>query len=194
MLGLFEGEGEGVEGLVGAQPDEAALAQVDVGLVDLGVALADAAVEAVAGDDQIGLVLRGQRLVVGDVGLEHQLHAQFEAALLQDVEQPLAADAAEAMAAGTHLAALEEDLDVVPVVELVTDQRGGGRVGRRQVGQGLVAQHHAPAEGVEWAVSLDHRDFERRLARLHQQREVEPRGTAADAQHATQIGSGSVHG
>jgi hypothetical protein len=65
VLGLLEGEGEGVKGLVGAQPDKAALAQVDVGLVGGGVAGADAAVQAVAGNDQVGLVLRGQRLVVG---------------------------------------------------------------------------------------------------------------------------------
>jgi len=55
MLGLFEREGESVELLLGAQPHEAALAQIDVGLVNAGVAGADAAVEAVAGDDQVGV-------------------------------------------------------------------------------------------------------------------------------------------
>ena len=187
VLGLLEGEGEGVEGLVRAEPDEAALAQVDVGLEDLGIALADAAVEAVAGDHQVGVVLRGQRLVVRGVGLEHQLDAEREAALLQDVEQPLAADAAEAVAARAHLAALEEHLDVVPVMELVADQRGRVGVGRREVGQRLVAQHHAPAEGVEGAVALDHRDLEGRPSGLHQEREVEAGGAAADAQHALQV-------
>ena len=104
MLRLFEGEGEGVESLVRAEPDEAAPAQVDVGLEDIGIALADTAVEAVAGDDQVGVVLGGQCLVVRRVGLEHQLDAQRQAALLQDVEQPLAPDAAEAVAARAHLA------------------------------------------------------------------------------------------
>ncbi len=130
VLGLFEGEGEGVEGLVRAQPDEAAVGQIDVGLEDVGVALADAAVEAVAGDDQVGLVLRGNGLVVGGVGLEHQIDAKREAALLQDVQQLLAADAAEAVASRAHLAALEEHLDVVPVMELVADERRGVGVGR----------------------------------------------------------------
>jgi hypothetical protein len=55
MFGLFEGEGEGLEQLVRAQPDEAAQPGVDVGLVGGGVLAADAAVQAVAGDDQVGI-------------------------------------------------------------------------------------------------------------------------------------------
>ena len=54
-------------------------------------------------------------------------------------------------------------------------------VGRLQVAQRLVAEHHAPAEGVERAVALDHRDLERRVLPLHQQREVQAGGAAADA-------------
>ena len=42
-------------------------------------------------------------LVVFDVGLEDQLHAEFLAARLQDVEQALAADAAEAVAAAMRM-------------------------------------------------------------------------------------------
>ncbi len=38
MLGLLEGEGECREGLLRAEPDETALAHVDVRLEDLGVA------------------------------------------------------------------------------------------------------------------------------------------------------------
>ena len=50
------------------------------------------------------------------------------AAPLQDVEQPLAADAAEAVAARSDRAALEVDVDVVPAIERADDLgRGGGR-------------------------------------------------------------------
>jgi hypothetical protein len=179
---LFEGEGEGVELLLGAQPHEAALAQVDVGLVGAGVAGANAAVEAVARNHQIGAVLGGEGLVVGHVGLEHQLHAQCQAAVLQDVEQPLAADAAEAVARGAHAAAFEEHLDVVPVVERIANQCGRGRIGGTQVVQRLVRQHHAPAKGVERAVALHHRDAVGGILLLHQQGEIEACGTAANAE------------
>ena len=193
VLGLLEGEGEGLEGLVRAEPDEAAFAQVDVGLVDVGVALADAAVEAVAGDDEVGVVLRRERLVVGRIGFEHQVHAQRDAALLQDVEQPLAADAAKAVAARAHGAALEEDLDVVPVMEGFTDEPGRAGFGCRQVGQRLVAEHHAPAEGVEGPVALQHGNLELRMARLHQEGEVEPGRAPANTQNSLQAGGEYVH-
>ena len=50
MLGLFERKGERVKGLVGAQPDKAALANIDIGLKGGGITVADAAVEAIAGN------------------------------------------------------------------------------------------------------------------------------------------------
>jgi hypothetical protein len=49
---LLEVEGERVEQPRRAEPDEAVPAQVDVGLVGVGVLAADAAVQAVAGDDE----------------------------------------------------------------------------------------------------------------------------------------------
>ena len=193
VLGLHEGEGEGIEGLLCAEPDEAALARVDVGLEGLGVAGANAAVEPVAGDHEVGLVLRGQGLVVAHVGLKHQVHAQCQAAFLQDVQQPLAADAAEAVAAGAHAAALEEDVDVVPVVERLADQRGGFGVGHAQVAQRLVGEHHAPAEGVKRAIALHHGDGQCRVAPLHEKGEIQPGRPAADAQDALESRMGGVH-
>src|SRR5258708_7166587 len=47
---FFEGEREGVEKLVGAEPDEAAITQVDGGFVGSGVLVAHYAVGAVARD------------------------------------------------------------------------------------------------------------------------------------------------
>lgn len=73
VLGLLEREGEGIEGLVRTKPDEAALAQVDVGLEDTLIARADTAVQAVAGDHQISAVLCGDGVVICHVGLEHEI-------------------------------------------------------------------------------------------------------------------------
>ena len=77
MFRLLERKGEGVESLVGAEPDKTAGAGVDVGLEGLGVLGAYAAVEAIAGDHDVGLVLQRQRLVVLRVGLKDQFHAEF---------------------------------------------------------------------------------------------------------------------
>ena len=181
VLGLLEGKGEGIKGLARAQPDKAAVAQFHIGPEGVGVAAADAAVQPVAGNHEVGVVLRGHLFVVTHVGLEHQVNAELQAAVLQDIEQPLAADAAKTMAARSHAPALEEHLDIVPVVKGVADQFRADRVGGLQVGQRLVRQHHAPAEGVERAVALDDGDLMRRVLQLHQQAEIQTGGAAAQA-------------
>jgi len=155
VLGFLEREGEGREQLLGAQPDETAIAGFDVRLEDVFIALADLAVQAVAGDDQVGPVATGHFLVVFHLGLEHQFDAQFHAAVLQDVQQALAANAAEAVAARGNGASLEMDVDVVPVVEGLEDAARGGFVGLHQVAQRLVREDHAPAEGIVRTVALD---------------------------------------
>jgi hypothetical protein len=55
MLGLLEGEREGGELLSRAEPDEAALAHVDIGLERGRMAAAGPAVHAVRGDDEVGV-------------------------------------------------------------------------------------------------------------------------------------------
>ena len=183
VFGLLEGKGERVKGFACTQPDEAAGAQLDVGPVGGGVAGADSAVQAVAGDHQIGLVMRRHGLVVGDIGFEHQIDTQRQAAILEDIEQVFAADAAKAVTARTHAAAFEKHLHIVPVIEGIADQRRTDRVGSAQVGQGLVRQHDAPAKGVKGPVAFDHRHLVRRVLELHQQREIQTGRAAAQAQN-----------
>ncbi|MCO6918896.1 hypothetical protein, partial [Pseudomonas aeruginosa] len=65
--------------------------------------------------------------------LEHQLDAQLLAAGLQDVEQPLAADAAEAVPPGADLVAADVDLDVVPVIEGIEDAVAVGSSAARRL-------------------------------------------------------------
>ncbi|SPC13098.1 conserved hypothetical protein [Cupriavidus oxalaticus] len=184
VLGLLEGESEGVEQLVRAQPDKAALARVDVGPEGLGVAGADAAVQAIRGDHQVGLVLHRQRLVVGDIVLEYQPDAERFAARLQDIEQALAADADKAVATGADGAAADMDVDIVPVIEGGVDLGGAVRIGLLEVVHGGVGEHHAPAEGVIGPVALDHDDLVGRILQLHQQAEVQPGRSAANTKHS----------
>ncbi len=181
MLGGHEDEVEGVEHLLRAEPHEAALARVDVRAEGLGVALAHQAVEAVGGQHQVGAVFAGDCLIVFDILLEHELDAHFLAAGLEDVEQLLAADPDEAVAAAAHRFALEVHLDVVPAVEGVADRRAGNGVGLPQIAHGGIGEHDAPAEGVIGAVALDDHDVVGRVLQLHQQPKIEAGGAAAEA-------------
>jgi hypothetical protein len=67
------------------------------------------------------------------------------------------------------------------MVEGAQDLAGGLRVRRLQVAQGLVGEHHAPAEGVVRLIALDHRDVVGRVLLFHQEREIQPGGSAANA-------------
>jgi hypothetical protein len=174
-------ERERIELLFRAEPHEAAAARLDGRLKRGRVARPGAAVDAVGRDDEVRLVARGCRLVVLHVGLEHELHAQFLAALLQDVQQALAADAAEPVAAGRDALALEEDVDVVPVIERLQDAARRRLVGRDEVRERLVGEYDAPTERVVRPVAFDDDDAVRRILLLHQQGEVQAGGPAADA-------------
>ncbi len=188
---MLEREREGVELFRGAQPHEAAVALLDLRLVDGRVARADAAVDAVGGQHQVGPVAPRQFQFVHDRAVEQQPHAELLAARLQDGQQALARDAAESVAAGDDGAAPEMDGNVVPVVEGVQDGAGGGRIGRLQVAQRLVRKHHAPAEGVVTAVAFDHRHLVRRIVLLEQQCGIQA-GRSPSHAHDLHCGSGCL--
>ena len=107
--------------LVRAEPEEFVAAHLDVDAEMLRIAVADPAVGAVGGDDQI--VVRP----VGEIGarllLEMELDAELARALLQDGEQPLAADADEAVARRADRLAVDMDVDIVPMGEFAADRR-----------------------------------------------------------------------
>ena len=117
------------------------------------VAVADAAVGAVGGDDE---VVAGP---VGEVGarlmLEMEVDAERARPLLQDVQQPLAADADEAVARGADRLAVDVDLDIVPMGEFVLDRGAGDGIVGHQILDRLVGEDHAPAERVVGPVALD---------------------------------------
>ena len=96
VLGFLEREGEGVERLGRAEPDELVGADVDVDAERVGVCVAEARVDAVRGDDQV--VVAPRRIGGIALGFEVEHDAELARAVLQDFEQPLAADADEAVA------------------------------------------------------------------------------------------------
>ena len=116
LVGLLEDEGEGVvEFLVRAEPDVLAVPHVDIGLEDVRQRAAHLGVDAVRRHDQVVTLVGLQPL---DLGLEPELHPERPRPVLQDVEQPLAADAAEAVPRGARDGAAIVDGDVVPVDEV----------------------------------------------------------------------------
>jgi hypothetical protein len=80
--------------------------------------VAEAAVDAVGQHHQIGV---GEARLVVDVGLEHQVDAEFARALLQDQEQLAARAAAKAVAADPVHRAAEVHGDIVPIGEFLGD-------------------------------------------------------------------------
>ena len=87
-LGLLEGEGESVERLGRAEPDELVGARIDVDPERIGEAVAHAAVDAVRGNDQI--IADPSGIVGVALAFEGQCDAQVGRAILQDFEQALA--------------------------------------------------------------------------------------------------------
>ena len=176
VLGLAEEEREGVERPGRAHPGELVRPQVRARLEGVRVLGADARVDAVGRDDQIGVAVRGRI----DLGLELHLDAERAGALLQQPQQGHARAAAEAVAADAVHRALEMDLDVVPVGEVVGDRAVALAVVFLERLERLVGEHDAEAERVVRPVALVDGELHLRPGLLRQDREIEPGRAAAD--------------
>jgi hypothetical protein len=181
---FLEGEGEGVELLLRPEPDEAALAHVDARIEVALVLAARGRIDAVGTDHQVVFL----RIVVGvlEFGGELQLDAEFQRPRLEDLQQLQAPDAAEAVPARNDATVLEEDVDVVPMVEIALDFSDHARIVMAEAVHGLVGKHDAPAEGAVRLVALDHGDVACRIGLLHQDREVQAGGSPAQTYDAHQ--------
>ena len=157
VLGLAEEEREGIERARRAHPGELVRAQVRLGPEHIRMLRADARVDAVGRDDEIGIARR--RGI--DLGLEFQLDAERAGALVQQLQQGHARAAAEAVAADAVHRALEMDFDVVPVGEVRRDRAIALEVVFLEGLERLVGEHDAEAEGVVGAVALVDRDAHR---------------------------------
>ena len=129
-FGLLERKRERVEQPMRAEPDETAFAPLDLGLKHVLVLRPDRAVETVAGDDKVAIV---KHRLAGNLGLEDQPYAELLATLLQDVQQPLAADAAKAVATRCDRPSLEAHIDVIPVAEGVENLSVRLRIGGLEI-------------------------------------------------------------
>ena len=87
-------------------------AQLDLRLEMLLVALADHAVDAVGGHDQIGV---REAIEIMDLGRETESHAELRAAILQDHEQGAPLGATKAVTGRAHDAVMEMEIDLIPV-------------------------------------------------------------------------------
>ena len=120
MLGLLERERECVEHPRRAKPHELVPSNIDIDAERLGLGLAE---------PRVGAVRRNDKVVSApfDVGriafrLEMKNDAQLACAILQDLEQPLAADANETVTTRVDRLATKMDIDIVPMRELTGDE------------------------------------------------------------------------
>jgi hypothetical protein len=181
VLVLHEDEGEGVEQLRRAQPDEAGRAHVQVGAEVGRVLRAEPAVHPVRGDHQVHAV---QVAVVATSVLEAEVGAEGGGAVAEDLEELDARDAGEAVPARGDGGAAEVDVDVVPVREVVGDLAVRLGIGLAQVAERLVGEDDTPPERVVGAVALEDGDAARGVGLAQQERQVEPRRPPADDGHA----------
>ena len=100
-----------------------------------GMGVADAAVDPVSGDDQIGI---GKGFCAVDLGLVTDIDAKFRGPCLQDIQKLHPADAAETMPAGPLYLTPEMGLHIVPVIKVLTNGCCADRVGVAKIAKGLV--------------------------------------------------------
>src|SRR6185436_2100917 len=135
VFALFEIERECVEWKSGSQPNEAIRAEVDDGFERVRKALSDAAVGAVTRHDQVG---PEQLPRVIELALELELYAELASARLQDGEQALSTETAEAVPGRRRRGACEVNVDVVPASQAVTDRAVTFGIGLTELVDGCV--------------------------------------------------------
>ena len=180
VLGLAEEVVELVHRAGRAHPAEPVRLRDDRRLETVAEVLADRRVDAVGGEDHVGVGEARLQLGRRDLDAEVQGDANGPAALLEDVEQGEPRHAAEAVARATHLVALVVDRDVVPIGEFAPEALERLGVAREELLERLVREHDAEAEGVVGAVLLVDLDVPVGTLLLREQREVEPPGAATD--------------
>ena len=164
VLVLDEEEREGIERQRGAEPDEAGrAARRDRARMRRRSCAANRAVDAVGRDDQVGVAESEcvESTTSRTLGAESEIDAQLAARGAGESEQLAARDAAEAVAARRDATTVDEDVDVVPVREIVGDRAERRLVGSPEILEGLVGKHDAPAERVVGPVSLENGDLVR---------------------------------
>ena len=178
MLVALEVEREGGEGARRAEPHESVRALIHARLEVIGIGRADDAVEAIGGDDEIGV---GVGPGIDHLRADLEADPQRPAPDSEHLEQRLAREPAEPVSSGGDHEAAVVDVDVVPVREVA-----GHRVVRLGIGRGevvlrRVGEDDAEAERILEPVALENGDLVAGMRLLHQDAEIEGRGPAPDA-------------
>ena len=179
-LGRLEDEREGVEHEVGAEPDVLAALRRDPLAEVRRVRPAHEAVHAVRAHDEVRVQLGD----VGHLGIEAQLGAELARAQLEDVQEQLARDGREGVAARAQQPPAMVDVDRGPARERVGDLQVALGVGVAQRAERLLGEHDAPAERRVGCVALDDGDVMGAVGLLEQDRQVEAGRAGADDAHS----------
>ena len=129
-FGGLERKGKRLEQPARTEPNVATFAALDFGLKHPLILRPHGAVDAVAGNNEIAVAIHR---LVANLGLEYQLYAKLLAALLQNIQEALAADAAKAVSSRSYRPAFDVHIDVVPVTERIEDRGVGWRIGCAQI-------------------------------------------------------------
>ena len=178
MGGLEDVEGEGLEDLVGAEPHVPAAPHVQRGLELVGVLGAHERVDAVRRDHEV--VVAGQLLDIRGGRAEPDVDPEVRAPTLEDLEQPLAAQRREAVAAAGDDLTPVVHVDVVPARELLLHLVVDDRVGVGDAAERLVGEDDTEAERVVGSVALPHGDLVIGPELLGESGEVEPSRASTD--------------
>src|ERR1043166_4646233 len=138
---------------------------------------AKAAVDAVGQHHEVGV---GKAFDLIDLGFEHQKHAEFAGALLQDHQQRAPRAAAKTVAADAMYGAAEMHRNIIPIGEFFGDAAVTRRVVLLEIIERRVGEHHAEAESVVGTVALIYRDVGLRTLLLQQDRGIEAGRSTAD--------------
>ena len=160
-----------------------AVPDVEVGLEVRGVPRAERAVDAVGGDDEVGVGQPEPRQVgvvadrrsgsAASTPSSAQRSCRMSSSFLRAMPaKPWPLEVMTRPRTWTSMSSQWAKLAVIA--------SNVGGVGGAEVLERLVGEHHAPAEGVVAAVALEHRDVGVGPGLLEQEREVEPGRPAAD--------------
>src|SRR4029077_11179822 len=137
-FGFPEVEGKRFEFLLTAEPDKTVIPFLNVRLENAFILPPGDGGSSIGSDDQvIGIA---KRVRVGNFMLEDLLDTEFRGALLQNLQQPNAGNAAEAVPAGGNLSSFEKYVNIVPVAERASDGSVAFGIGLPEIIDGLIGK------------------------------------------------------
>ena len=141
--------------------------------------VADPAVDPVGGDDQV-VIAPACRIGIA-LGFIVEPHPQLPGARRQQVEQGLRPMPMKPCPEEDQAGAADMDCNIVPMGEAVGNRGARHRIVGHQIVDRLVGKDDTPAKGHAARIAFEQVDDMGGVAQLHREREIESRGSAADA-------------